>query len=227
MTTRLAWAMTSHELGGVTVLRRAAPVRGEWGSQTFADGMRSLTLRGRFDAQTAGRLWERISELLERGCRKLIVDASAIELSDDEPALLASVFVGRPGSYDAVVVTPRGSALADLLPAWVGVTLSLSDARRQLDTGIVRKGRNRPGPGGMLPADQRHALEVRQSLRWAARSAREGDYERALTWLTMVERMEGALAEPWQERRRSWLAARQAQLAAPPHRRPGPGAARG
>jgi hypothetical protein len=47
-----------------------------WRSHTFGDGVRSLTLLGPLDVALAGRLWTRISELLERGCRKLIVDAS-------------------------------------------------------------------------------------------------------------------------------------------------------
>jgi hypothetical protein len=222
MTTRLTWAAVSRELGGAARLGR--PVGGPvgWRSHTFGDEVRSLTLTGPLDVATAGRLWMRISELVERGCRRLIVDASAIEPVGDEPTLLAGVFVGPPASYRAVVVAPRGSALVDLLPAWVGITSSLSEARRQLTSGIVRRdARKQSGPGGAMPPGERHALAVRQSLRWAERSAREGDYERALGWLAMVERVEGALREPWPQRRRAWLAAWQAQTTGA--QRPGSG----
>jgi len=142
------------------------------------------------------------------------VDASTLEPAGNEPALLAGVFVGRRASFDAVVVVPRGSALVDLLPAWIGVTLSLSEARRQLDTGLVRhQPRRRAGPGAALAVGERHALEVRQALRWAERSSREGDYERALAWLAMVERIEGVLSEAWQQRRQVWQATWTAHVA--------------
>ncbi len=194
-----------------------------WRSHTFADGVRSLTLVGPLDVALAGRLWTRISELVQRGCRRLIVDASAIDPVGDAPALLAAVFAGRPASYQAVVVAPSGSALADLLPGSVGVTLSLTDAHRQLQTGIVRhEARRRPGPGAKIPAAERHALAIRQSLRWAERAAREGDYERALSWLNMVERVEGELPQEWRDHREVWIAAWAAQATHDPcRRRPG------
>lgn len=227
MTTRLTWAAVSRELGGSGRLGGPGDGPVGWRSHTFGDEVRSVTLNGPFDVATARRLGVRIAELIERGCRRLIVDASAIELVGKEPALLADVFAARRASYEAVVVAPRGSALVDLLPAWVGVTLSLSDARRQLATGVQRRDpRKRTGPGGAMPPGERHALAVRQSLRWAVRSAREGDYERALGWLAMVERVEGALPDPWQQRRRAWLAAWRSQTAREPvvyRRRPGTG----
>jgi hypothetical protein len=179
-----------------------------------------LTLVGPLNVGLAGRLWTRISELVERGCRRLIVDASAIEPTGEEPALLAAVFAGRSASYQAVVVVPSGSALVDLLPASVGVTRSLTDARRQLTTGIVRhEARKRPAPAARIPAPERHALAVRQSLRWAERAAREGDYEHALSWLAVVERVDGALSEQWRCRREVWLAAWEAQIAHGPCKR--------
>jgi hypothetical protein len=217
----LAWAPGSER----ATLPRAAPRRGAnagWRSHTFADGVRSLTIVGPLDVALAGRLWTRISELVARGGRRLIVDASALEPTGDEPALLAAVFAGRPASYQAVVVAPPGSALVDLLPASVGVTLSLSDAHRQLATGIVRHDarRQRAAPGARMPAAERHTLAVRQSLRWAERAARERDYERALGWLAMVERVEGALPDEWQRRREVWGAAWAAQVTHAPCHRP-------
>lgn len=68
------------------------------------------------------------------------------------------------------------------------------------------------GPGDRIAADERHALAVRQSLRWAERAAAEGDFERALAWLRMVEQVDGALAADWRARREAWVAAWTAQL---------------
>jgi len=182
-----------------------------WRSHTFADGVRSLTLLGPLDVQLAGRLWTRVSELIARGSRRLIVDASRIEPTGSQPALLAAVFAGRPASYQAVVVAPPGSELTDLLPKAVGVTRSLTDAHRQLQTGTLAHEARRPparrppaAPAGRLPTEERHALAVRQSLRWAQRAAREGDYERALAWLQMVEYIEGRLSAEWSRTRDAW-----------------------
>lgn len=223
MTTRLAWAPQRRARGQRRMRPSQLAERDDWRSQTFADGVRSLTIVGPLDVGLAGRLWTRISEMIERGCRRLIVDASIIDPAGDEPALLAAVFTGRPASYQAVVVAPPGCSLNDLLPASVGVTLSLTDARRQLATGIVRHElHRRPGPGARIPAAERHALAVRQSLRWAERAAREGDYERALSWLAVVERVDGKLAQEWQLHREVWRAAWAAQVAEGPcRRRPG------
>lgn len=198
-----------------------------WRSHTFADGVRSLTLLGPLDVQLAGRLWTRVSELIARGSRRLIVDASRIEPTGNQPSLLAAVFAGRPASYQAVVVAPPGSALSDLLPSSVGVTLSLTDAHRQLQEGILRQEPRRPpvrrppaAPAGRLPTEERHALAVRQSLRWAQRAAREGDYERALAWLQMVEYIEGRLPAEWRRTREAWKDDWAAQVAGPRRVRP-------
>jgi hypothetical protein len=202
--TRLASTSPAGELAQLAMAGRTA----DWRSHTFQDGVRSLTLVGPLDAALAGRLWTRISELLERGCRRLIVDASAIDPAGEQPALLAAIFTGRPASFYAVVVAPRGSVLVDLLPASVGVAPSLSDAHRQLRVGSVRRpARSRPAPAGRIPAVERHALSIRQSLRWAERAAREGDYDRALSWLEMVERIEGRLDDQWRHARDVWVAA--------------------
>lgn len=209
MSTQLIWATSSRTNGGVrTVGRFGGGGRLGWRSHTFADGVRSLTLVGPLDVALAGRLWTRISELVQRGCRRVIVDASAIDLTGDAPALLAALFAGRAASYQAVVVAPPGSALADLLPGSVGVTLSLSEAHRQLQTGIVhQEPHRRPGPGAWIPAAERHALAIRQTLRWAERAAREGDYERALSWLNLIERSGASLPQEWEHHREVWTAA--------------------
>jgi ABC-type transporter Mla MlaB component len=223
MATQLTWAHGRPVLRQRRMRSSRLAGRDDWRSQTFADGVRSLTIVGPLDVGLAGRLWTRISEMVERGCRRLIVDASAIDPASDGLALLAAVFAGRTASYQAVVVAPPGCSLTDLLPGSVGVTSSLSDARRQLATGMVcHEPHRRPGPGARIPATERHALAIRQSLRWAERAAREGDYERALSWLTMVERVEGRLTEEQQQQRKVWRAAWSAQVAAGPcRRRPG------
>ena len=198
-------------------LAQAGEQRG-WRSHTFADGIRSLTLVGPLDAALAGRLWTRVSELFDRGCRRLVVDASAIEPTGEQCALLAAVFAGRPPSYHAVVVAPRGSELVDLLPSAVGIALSLSDAHAQLRGGAVRRPTPPAAPAARLPAAERHALSIRQSLRWAERAAREGDYEHALSWLSMVERTEGRLDPHWRAARKLWTAAWSAQVTGTPRR---------
>lgn len=200
--------------------KRSVP---DWRSHTFGDGVRLLTLLGPLDVALAGRLWTRISELLERGCRTLIVDASAIEPAGDQPALLAAVFAGRPASFRAVVIAPSGSPLVDLLPGSVGVALTLSDAHRQLLAGTLRHpARLRPAPAGRIPTVERHALSTRQMLRWAARAAREGDYDGALAWLDLVEHADGCLDEDWRHVRAVWVAAWAGQTRHDPCRpRPG------
>ena len=143
------------------------------------------------------------------------MDASAIEPTGEQCALLAAVFAGRPASYQAVVVAPTGSELVDLLPSTVGVALSLSDAHGQLRRGTVRRPTPPAAPAARLPAGERRALSVRQSLRWAERAAREGDYERALSWLSIVERAEGRLDAHWSAARKLWTAAWAEQVAGP------------
>lgn len=208
MTRRLAWAVESHGSGGAAAAGRRPVADPSWRSHTYADGVRALTITGRLDVGAAGRLWARISQLLERGCRRLIVDARAIDAGGEEAALLAGAFAGQPASCEAVVVAPPGSMLGDMLPPSVGVTRSLTDARAQLRRGVVRRdARSVKGPAGRISEGDRATLAIRQSLRWASRSAREGDYERALEWLSMVERMEGRLPATWRNRREAWLAA--------------------
>jgi hypothetical protein len=204
--TRLTWASEARRRGPAVARGRRVAGERAWRSHTFADGVRSLTLTGPFDVGMAGRLWARIAELLERGCRHLIVDARAIEHAGDGPTLLAGVFADQPASCQAVVVAPPGSVLRDLLPATVGVTRTLTDARALLSSGRVRRdARAATGPASRIPTSERDALAIRQSLRWATRSAREGDYERALEWLTLVERTEGRLSPPWRHRRDAWV----------------------
>lgn len=191
-----------------------------WRSHTFGDGVRCLTLLGPIDVALAGRLWTRIAELISRGGRRLIVDASAIDPAGEAPALLAAVFAGHRGSCHAVVIAPGGSSLTDRLPASVGVARSLTDAHRQLVAGIVRQPTVRAAPAGRMPAGERRALATRQALRWAQRAAREGDYERALGWLHAIEHADGRLPPEWQEARRVWGAAWTEQAAAGPCRPP-------
>lgn len=82
------------------------------------------------------------------------------------------------------------------------------DARRDERRGAA-------GPGIRMPTEERHALAVRQSLRWAERAASEGDYERALGWLRMVEQVGRPLDPRWRRRREQWRTARARQLVHP------------
>jgi hypothetical protein len=209
MTVRPAWPSRGlerpHGLGTCDV----SDDHPRWRSHTFADGTRSLTLVGPLDEQLAGQLRSRISELIERGARRLIVDAATIDPSGDEPTLVASLFATRSVSCATVVVAPGEAALTELLPGSIAVTRTLSEARRQLSSGGSRRGARTslPAPAGRIPISQRRVLARRQAFRWAERAAREGDYDRALSGLALVERVEGALPEDWQQRRERWLAA--------------------
>ena len=201
--------MRSSERAVRSELTHAGSEQTGWRSHTFKDGVRSLTLVEPLDVALAGRLWTRIAQLIARGGRRLIVDASAIDPTGDGPALLAAVFAGHGASCHAVVIAPAGSSLTDRLPPSVGVARSLSDAHRQLASGMVRQqvGRHVPAPAGRLPAAERRALAMRQSLRWAQRAAREGDYEGALGWLHAIEHAEGQLPPEWRELREVCAAA--------------------
>jgi hypothetical protein len=198
-----------------------------WRSHTFSDGLCSITLTAALDTETADRLRGRLRELGERGCDRLIVDVSAaVAPGTEAPALLARVFQAQPPSCEVVVVLARDSALDGLLPARIAVAWSLSDARRLLAFHSEQRGaRQRLAPAGAISPGDRHALAVRQALRWAAQAAGAGDYERALRGLTTIERVEGALSEGWQERRQAWLVASRGQDTATP-RPPGLGPGR-
>jgi hypothetical protein len=171
---------------------------------------------GLVDAETADRLRVRMGELMARGCRRLIVDLTAAsEPSPEESVRLARIFDAQRPSCEVVVVVLPGSAVAGLLPGRVALAGSLSDARRLLGSHAVQRGaRRRPGPGSVISASERHALAVRQALRWAERSAGAGDYASALTALATIERVEDPLPPGWQERRQAWLLASRVQ--APP-----------
>lgn len=189
-----------------------------WRSHTFGDGTCSITLTAALDARTAQRLRERLRELDARGCERLIVDVSAAVSADDEtPALLAAVFQAHSTGCEVVAVVPRGSSLDGLLPARVAVAWSLSDARMLLATHPAQRvARERPGPGSAISAADRHALAIRQVLRWAAQTAGAGDYDNAVRALATIERVEGTLPDDWSERRQAWLVASREQVAAPP-----------
>jgi hypothetical protein len=120
--------------------------------------------------------------------------------------------VADRGALPPASTQPEGSGLM-----WAD---RVSRLWSQLETGAVRNAPRRPpAPGGQMPPAERHELAIRQSLRWAERAAREGDYERALGWLTMVERVEGRLPDEWRRTREVWRAAWATQRA---HgRRPG------
>ena len=205
MRTRWSGARNGYGTGRRGGPRRDRSTGAAWRSHTFSDGVSSITLTSAFDREAADQLLGRLRQLSERGCERLIVDVSAAVRSDDQaPSLLAAVFEAHRSSCEIVVVVPRDSPLDQLLPARTAVAWSLSDARRLLAIDY-RPGRARPAPAGPIAPGDRHTLAVRQALRWAAQTAGRGDYESALRGLATIERVEGALPEGWQERRRAWL----------------------
>jgi hypothetical protein len=216
---RRAGAIRSGERPGRHDARGRGADRAGWRSHAFGDGACSITLTAALDAQTADRLRVRMRELCERGCERLIVDVTSAGVPEPHaPGLLASVFRTHLPNCEIVVIVPRGSSLDRLLPARIAVAWSLTDARRLLDTQPVA---DRAAPASTLEAGERHALAVRQALRWAEQTAGTGDYESALRGLATIELVEGALSERWQARRQAWLAASRSQVAAMPPRRDG------
>ena len=186
--TRSASSPPERELAQLAAIGRTAG----WRSHTFQtacvlDAGRSVR-RG-----AGGAPVERIAELLERGARRLIVDASAIHPAGE--SLVAGGRLRRPPASFRLSSSHRaGSSVTDLLPASVGVALSLSDAIANCALGRLRRpARSRPYPPGA--SRPRSGTRSRSASRCAGpqRAAREGDYDRALAWLHMVERAEGRL----------------------------------
>ena len=128
MTTQLSWASVRDERERME--RRGGGLRG-WRSHTFADGVRSLTLMGPLDVRLAVRLRTRVSELAALGCRRVILDLGATELTDEQALLLALAVAAPPQDCRAVVVAPPASRRASF-PGWLVVAASLNDARRLL-----------------------------------------------------------------------------------------------
>lgn len=178
-----------------------------WRSETLPDGARVVALAGALSATAAQEL---LRELCDDRWQRLIVDLRAAEpLREDAPALLTAIFLERVPRAEVVVVCSRGSTLGMLLPTSVGIASSLEDARHLL---AVKARRRTVHPASQSDSDvisavNRHALAVRQALRWAAQAAATGDYEAALRALDTIERVEGALGPDWQERRQAWQAA--------------------
>ncbi len=194
----------NERLGRLRRSRRRADTA--WRSHTFSDGVRLITLTATLNAETTARLRERLRQLSERDCDRLIVDVTAaVEPGKHAPAMLGAIFQEYARTCEVVVVVPRDSLLDGLLPARVAVAWSLSDAHRLLT--IDRDRRVRPAPAGAISPGDRHTLAVRQALRWAAQRAGAGDYDGALRGLATIEHVEGGLPDGWQDRRQMWLAA--------------------
>jgi hypothetical protein len=179
-----------------------------WHAETSADGVRTVALAGALDANAAQEL---LRELSDDRWQRLIVDLRMSEpLADHTPGLLAGVFMERVPRAAIVVVAARGSALERLLPRSIPVAFSLEDARRLLSLRARRRdlhGQVRPDRD-VISAANRHALAVRQALRWAAQAAAAGEFESALRALDTIERVDGALPAEWIERRQAWQAER-------------------
>jgi hypothetical protein len=178
-----------------------------WRTETLPDGARVVALAGALSATAAQEL---LRELCDDRWQRLVVDLRAAEpLREDAPALLAAIFLERVPRAEIVVVCSRRSALAGLLPTSVAIASSLEDARHLLAIKARRRTVHRASraDSDVISAVNRHALAVRQGLRWAAQAAAGGDYEAALRSLDTLERVEGTLTPDWQERRRAWQTA--------------------
>jgi hypothetical protein len=57
---------------------------------------------------------------------------------------------------------------------------------------------------GLRSKSERHEAAVRRSLSWAHDDARAGDYAGALSWLDMIEAMDGTLPAGSETTRRRW-----------------------
>jgi hypothetical protein len=51
---------------------------------------------------------------------------------------------------------------------------------------------------------KRHECAVAQTLRWARDAAAEQDFGEALSWLSVIEAIDGTLAPYWQQTRAGW-----------------------
>lgn len=178
-----------------------------WQSETLPDGIRLVRLAGGLDALAAQQL---LRELCDDRWRQLIVDLLAAEpLRDHARGLLTGVFMERIPTATVVVVVARGSVLERLLPTSIPIAFSLEDARRLVSVRARRRDLHAPirSDREVISAANRHALAVRQALRWAAQAAAAGRYEAALRALDTMERIEGTLDGEWRERRQAWEAA--------------------
>ena len=191
--------------------RRGVPIarsrEDRWQIETLPGGVRLVRLAGALDTLAARQL---LHELCDDRWRQLIVDLHAGEpLRGHAPGLLTGVFMERIPTATVVVVAARGSALERLLPTSVPVAFSLQDACRLVSVRARRRDLHAPvrSDREVISATNRHALAVRQALRWAAQAAAAGEYEAALRALDTMERIEGSLDGDWRERRQAWQAA--------------------
>jgi hypothetical protein len=60
-------------------------------------------------------------------------------------------------------------------------------------------------PEGQAERSRRHELAIGQSLRFAEAAAAGGNFDDALAWLRVVERVEGELPHEWQRARAAWV----------------------
>jgi len=194
---------------------------GWWRSHTFMDGTREIVLRVRVGPVVAGALHARLCEMTAHGCERVVLDLTAAEpLESEELDLLAGALAGQPADcWIALVMRDHGDhgGPVPALGEHVCVAGSLSYARRLLEE---RAARSRRVPAGPLVPPDRHALAVRQSLRWASLAAAKGDYDTALSWLATVEAVDGGLPAEWRRRQQAWrLAGRTASDSHGPRQR--------
>ncbi len=56
-----------------------------------------------------------------------------------------------------------------------------------------------------MAAVDRHERALQQTFTWAQEAAARGDLAEAVSWLTMLESLEGRLPPAWEAQRRRWV----------------------
>jgi hypothetical protein len=105
-----------------------------WRSHTFADGVHAITLAGRLDHALVTEVRARVRQLVVRGHRRLVLDASRIDATAVEARRVAEILVQPRGRCRIAVLLPAEIARAMWLPAGVARVETLADARRVLST---------------------------------------------------------------------------------------------
>jgi hypothetical protein len=103
-----------------------------WRSHTFADGVHAITLTGRLDAELADGVRARVRELVIRGHRRLVLDASRVDATAGEARRVAEILLQPRGRCRIAVLLPDEIVRATWLPAGVARVATLADARRVL-----------------------------------------------------------------------------------------------
>jgi hypothetical protein len=101
-----------------------------WRSHTFADGVHAITLTGRLDGELVADVRARVRQLIVRGHRRVVLDATRIDATATEARRVAELLLQPRGRCRIAVLLPAEIARAVWLPAGVARVATLADARR-------------------------------------------------------------------------------------------------